>query len=77
VCFWNYKQRRHIIIDLWNRINEIWFLDQQWLMLRAVDLQSIFRWHFFLYFNKFLLMYRAVDLQNVDVQNIDLRPVDL
>jgi hypothetical protein len=32
VCFWNYKQRRHIIIDLWNRINEIWFLDQQWLL---------------------------------------------
>ena len=22
VCFWNYKQRRHQIIDLWNRINE-------------------------------------------------------
>jgi hypothetical protein len=52
-------------------------LDQQWLMLRAVDLQSIFRWHFVLYFNKFSLMYRAVDLQNVDVYNIDLRLVDL
>ncbi len=58
-------------------MNEKWFLDQQRLMQRAIDLQSIFRWHFVLYFNQFLLMQRAVDLQNVDVWNIDLFPVDL